>query len=111
MIHLRLSDSTELHGTATHRFWSVTRSEWLAARELRVGETLRTSSGVVRVVEGRLEAVLTPVFNIEVEGAHEFFVGEGEVLAHNGAVLRPSGMDVHDGRCPRPSAIGPPRGF
>jgi len=84
MIHLRLSDATELHGTATHRFWSVTRSEWLAARVLRVGETLRTPSGVVRVVEARLEAVLTPVFNIEVEGAHEFFVGEGEVLAHNG---------------------------
>ena len=77
MIHLRLSDATELHGTATHRFWSVTRSEWLAARELRVGETLRTPSGVVRVVEAHLEAVLTavltPVLNLEVEGAHEFW--------------------------------------
>jgi filamentous hemagglutinin len=31
---------------------------------------------------------LAPVFNIEVEGAHEYFVGEGEVLVHNGIDCR-----------------------
>ncbi len=84
MIHLRLSDSTQVDGTATHRFWSVTRGDWFGARDLRVGESLRTPSGTVRVDEARVEAVLTPVFNLEVEGAHEFFVGDAEVLAHNG---------------------------
>jgi RHS repeat-associated protein len=84
MIHLRLSDGTQVDGTATHRFWSVTRGDWFAARDLRVGESLRTPSGTVRVDEARVEAVLTPVFNLEVEGAHEFFVGDAEVLAHNG---------------------------
>ena len=78
MIHLRLSDGTQVDGTATHRFWSVTRGDWFAARDLRVGESLRTPSGTVRVDEARVEAVLTPVFNLEVEGAHEFFVGHGQ---------------------------------
>ncbi len=94
MIHLRLSDSTQVDGTATHRFWSVTRGDWFGARDLRVGESLLTPSGTVRVDEARVEAVLTPVFNLEVEGAHEFFVGDAEVLAHNGCPRRTAALGV-----------------
>ena len=84
MVRLYLSDASEVFVTGGHRFWSVSRGDWFAARELRVGEVLRTPAGVVHVDGASVEAVVTPVFNLEVEGAHEFFVGDAEVLAHNG---------------------------
>jgi hypothetical protein len=84
LVRVDLSDGSEVLGTAGHRYWSVTRGGWFEARELREGEALRTPSGVVHVTSSLVIDALAPVFNIEVEGAHEYFVGEGEVLVHNG---------------------------
>ena len=84
ILRLAFSDGTEVTGTGRHRFWSETRRDWVAARELREGETLRTPSGVVRLESATPNRTLTAVYNLEVEGAHEYFVGEGEVLVHNG---------------------------
>ncbi len=88
ILRLAFSDGTEVTGTGRHRFWSETRRDWVAARELREGETLRTPSGVVRLESATPSRTLTAVYNLEVEGAHEYFVGEGEVLVHNGGGLR-----------------------
>jgi len=84
ILRLAFSDGSEVTGTGRHRFWSETRRDWVAARALREGEELRTPSGVVRVESATPSHTLTAVYNLEVEGAHEYFVGEGEVLVHNG---------------------------
>jgi len=89
ILRLAFSDGTEVTGTGRHRFWSETRRDWVAARELREGETLRTPSGVVRLQSATPSHTLTAVYNLEVEGAHEYFVGEGEVLVHNGGCKDP----------------------
>ena len=56
---------------------------WSAVRDLRGGEQLQTAEGAVTVealerVRGRHQ-----VYNLQVEGDHEFLVGEGAVRAHN----------------------------
>jgi RHS repeat-associated protein len=95
LVRVDLSDGSEVLGTAGHRYWSVTRGGWFEARELREGEALRTPSGVVHVTSSLVIDALAPVFNIEVEGAHEYFVGEGEVLVHNGIDCDPHNAASH----------------
>ncbi len=98
ILRLAFSDGTEVTGTGRHRFWSETRRAWVAARELREGETLRTPSGVVRLESATPSRTLTAVYNLEVEGAHEYFVGEGEVLVHNGKCGRTRASSPQSGR-------------
>jgi hypothetical protein len=57
---------------------------WVGAGHLMVGDVIRRSSGlsgVVRGVESRVES--REMFNLSVETAHTFFVGDGHWLVHN----------------------------
>jgi hypothetical protein len=73
--------------TPIHRFW-VAGKGWTMARELKAGDLLRIVGGVAKVVEVTPETV-QPVFNLEVDSGHDFFVGKLGVLAHDNSLVRP----------------------
>jgi hypothetical protein len=64
-----------------HRFWKA-GSGWVMARDLKVGDPIRTLNGTVQVTaieEGRV----VPVFNLDVADDADFFVGNAAALAHD----------------------------
>jgi len=64
-----------------HRFWKA-GSGWVMARDLKEGDPVRTLNGTVKVTaidDGRV----VPVFNLDVAGDADFFVGETGALAHD----------------------------
>src|SRR5262249_27256305 len=77
-----------IEATPAHPFW-VENKGWTPASELECGDVLRslrseTQHRVISVVDaGRSPAV----FNFEVEGAHNYFVGGAGVLVHNRSQL------------------------
>lgn len=79
-----------LRGTGLHPLYSVDRDEWVQIRHVQVGERLQTAEGAVTVEA--LEKVRGEhrVYNLEVEGDHEYLVGEARVRAHN-ACPNPAG--------------------
>lgn len=72
-----------LRGTGAHPLFSLDRQDWAQLRDLRVGERLQTAEGAVTIAAlDRLHGVHR-VYNLEVEGDHEYLVGEAGVRAHN----------------------------
>jgi len=71
--------------TGAHPFWSQDRQDFIPARELVPGETLRTESGtlrqITRITPRRGPPV--PVFNLEVDAKHVYYVSGDGVLVHN----------------------------
>ena len=94
----------------SHRFW-VAGKGWVMARDLKVGDPVRTLGGVARVAkidEGKVQ----PVFNLDVEGDADFFVGEAAALVHDNTLpdlkQRPSTPRRPSPRSDRrPSGRGP----
>ena len=77
--------SGDVDATTSHPFYVVGRG-WVAAGDLSVGDAIRALSGDVRTVTAlRLEKLESPipVYNLDVEDFHSYFVGSG-VLVHNG---------------------------
>ncbi len=69
--------------TIDHPFW-VEKTGWVLASQIKPGTVLRDRDGnalVVDVVRRRDE--VTPVYNVEIEGLHTYFVSELEILSHN----------------------------
>jgi len=83
--------------TGAHPFWSEDRHEFNPARDLRLGEILRTESGtlrqITRITPRRGPPV--PVFNLEVDAEHVYYVSVNGVLVHN-ACPKP-GEDLYVG--------------
>jgi hypothetical protein len=75
---------TILEPTAGHPLFSRTRGDWVKAGELRAGEVLQTRTGAAQVVSVTASPGAQRVFNLEVEGEHEYLVGGLEVRSHNG---------------------------
>lgn len=76
--------SAPLGTTASHPFWSEDRQDFVAARDLHLGERLLLADGTTR----RLESLTkrperTTVYNIEVNSQHTYYVGLDGVLVHN----------------------------
>jgi hypothetical protein len=71
--------------TGAHPFWSEDRQDFIPARNLVLGETLRTESGtlrqITRITPRRGPPV--PVFNLEVDAEHVYYVSAEGVLVHN----------------------------
>jgi hypothetical protein len=83
--HLVL-DSGTIETTPNHPYFSADRG-WVDAGELAIGEQIRTDSGANAIVLSyTVEATPTPMWDITVEDAHSFFVGQAAVLVHNCAV-------------------------
>jgi len=96
-----------LHATSEHPLYSLDRDTWVGVEELTVGERLQTAEGAVTIAALERERGPHRVLNIEVEGEHEYFVGDAEVRAHNakcgdgtfvvtpkGTVLGPGDVDL-----------------
>ena len=72
-----------LRGTGSHPLYSLDRDDWVQVRDLQIGERLQTAEGAVSVEALEKVRGLHRVFNLEVEGDHEYLVGEAGVRAHN----------------------------
>ena len=90
-----------LQGTGGHPLWSLDRDDWARVRDLQIGERLQTAEGAVSVEALEKVRGLHRVYNLEVEGAHEYLVGEAGVRAHNtecgGEGGQSARRDEHDG--------------
>jgi len=80
--------SSTITGTAEHPFFVPEIDAYVPMGELLPGMVLETGDqGVVTVVEATRRAASADVYNIEVEGAHNYFVAADEqmppVLVHN----------------------------
>jgi RHS repeat-associated protein len=84
VVRLRLSGEGDgILTTGPHRFYSVDRADWVRASELRVGEQLWTRGGV-RALLGKEDVPgIHRVYNLEVDGDHEYLVGEQGIRVHN----------------------------
>jgi Pretoxin HINT domain len=78
-------EEVAIQTTGAHPFLSKTRHAWVSARDLQAGEELRSQDGEeLRVASlGRIPGA-QPVFNLEVEREHVYFVSGAGVLVHNG---------------------------
>lgn len=108
-LQIRLAGRDEvLEPTPPHRFYSETRQDWVAAKDLRPGERLRTASGEPATVESvGLKPGRHAVYNLEVESEHQFFVGQCGALVHNAYTGRYT--DLGNGQELRTCRIKSPR--
>jgi len=74
--------------TGIHRFWKAGHG-WVMARDLKAGDRLRSLAGVARVTAVET-AEIQPVFNIEMAGTHNFFVGGQGALVHDNSLVQPT---------------------
>lgn len=79
---------TRVQGTAEHPFYVPSLARWIRMGDLHPGLDVGSSSGrVARVVSVEHHAAPQPVYNFEVAGTHNYYVGdEGDapaLLAHN----------------------------
>jgi hypothetical protein len=74
--------------TGIHRFWKAGKG-WVMARDLKAGDEVRTLGGTTRVVSVALEAVQR-VYNLDVAGGSDFFVGREGALVHDNSIVQPT---------------------
>jgi hypothetical protein len=79
--------SEPIECTGNHPFWSEDRQTFVRADSLQPNETLRTATGLTTVESWTHDLNPTPVYNIEVHGAHVYHVGTSGVVVHNGTGL------------------------
>ena len=73
--------------TGIHRFWKAGKG-WTMARELKAGDRLRIVGGIVEVES--IEADKTQlVYNLDVAGNRDFFVGVNGLLVHDFSFVQP----------------------
>jgi hypothetical protein len=80
--------SESIVATGIHRFWKAGQG-WMMARELKPGDRLRTVSGTLAVQSVQSDKVQN-VFNLQVAGGDNFFVGAEGVLAHDNSLVNPA---------------------
>jgi hypothetical protein len=69
--------------TPNHPFWSEDDREFVRADELAVGERLRSVDGYPQVVAIVPRDSSEPVFNLEVQLTHTYYVTSDGILVHN----------------------------
>ena len=76
--------TTECCHLANHPFWSEDRQAFIPAGEFRKDETLRTADGTLTHVTAIIPRPgAEPVYNLEVDVEHAYFVSAAGVLVHN----------------------------
>lgn len=89
--------SEPIGATASHPFYSVDRKGWVAAGDLRPGETLRTESGTAKFVRAERKPGTETVYNLEVHKSHNFYVSKAKLLVHNNCVPDLATLKFSDG--------------
>lgn len=72
-----------LVSTETHTFWNETHKKWLPIGKFVLGESVLTRFGPRRLVAVEQVRGRATVFNIEVQGLHNYLVTRDQVLVHN----------------------------
>lgn len=72
-----------LRVTAEHPLWSLDRATWQTAGTLRLGERVHALRGAMLLIAALVMPQTQTVYNLEVESAHTYFVGEAGLWAHN----------------------------
>jgi len=81
-------DGETLTTTPEHPFY-VEGQGWVKAKDLQVGAAVRTASGSSANVKSvRSEQTTQEMYNLTVDQAHSFYVGEDQSLVHNVASCR-----------------------
>jgi hypothetical protein len=90
---IKLGDET-ITSSHFHRFWKA-GSGWVMARDLKVGDPIRTLKGTAKVTAID-DGEVVPVFNLDVADDADFFVGEQGALAHDNSLpnLREAPFDA-----------------
>ncbi len=80
-----------------HRFWKAGQG-WVMARDLKVGDSIRTLNGTVKVTAIG-DGQVIPVYNLDVAEDADFFVGQTAALVHDNTLpdLRQPPFDAVDG--------------
>jgi RHS repeat-associated protein len=76
----------KITATDNHPFWSVSRSAWVNADQLRPGELLRTAAGTfVQVTAVKQHHARQRTYDLTVDSLHAYYVlaGNAPVLVHN----------------------------
>jgi intein/homing endonuclease len=69
--------------TTDHPFW-VPDKGWVLAYQLSAGTVLQTHAGQSLTIDDvRRRDEVTPVYNVEIDGLHTYFVSDLEILSHN----------------------------
>jgi hypothetical protein len=84
-LKIRLAGAETVVATGIHRFWKAGRG-WTMARDLKVGDPIRTLGGVA-AVESVEDDRVQPVFNLEVGDGHSFLVGKLGTLVHDNSLV------------------------
>lgn len=80
-------ESSPLGITPNHPLFSMDREDYVPAGELRIGENVKTESGMLAVVSSVYQREKSvPVYNLEVHRVQSYFVGSQRLLAHNTGV-------------------------
>ena len=77
------TDNQRIFVTAEHPFY-VEGKGWVKVKDLQPGMVLKTKDGSIEhVTSSVLEKHPETVYNIEVEGNHNYFVTNSNILVHN----------------------------
>jgi hypothetical protein len=110
VLNLRVAGQL-LRTTGEHPFWAANRGRWLPARELKVGDQLRTRCGSLVAVEAVEDSgEVETVYNWRIADYHTYYVSAVEdgvsVWAHNAACIESkSYASSEQGRRLRQSAM------
>lgn len=87
LYELTFHDQGVLRPTRRHPLFSLDRRMWIRTEDLRIGERLQTRRGSVAIRAKRDVVGRHRVYNLEVDGEHEFLVGPDQVRTHNSSIL------------------------
>jgi hypothetical protein len=77
------TDNQKIFVTAEHPFYAEGKG-WIKVKDLQIGAALKTKDGSLEhVISSILEKHPETVYNIEVEGNHNYFVTNSNILVHN----------------------------
>jgi hypothetical protein len=86
-VRVRLETGDELVASVYHRFWLAGKG-WAMARDLKVGDLVRTRSGPVGVA-AVVDGPSPPLYNLDVAEFKTFFVGACDALVHDNTLPDP----------------------
>ncbi len=91
VVHLTI-DGEELETTPEHPFY-VEGEGWVSAEDLEVGDDIQNAEGSTGEVESiEIEQTQQEMYNLTVDEAHTFYVGEGQWLVHNSNICDPRNL-------------------
>lgn len=77
------TDNQKIYVTAEHLFY-VENKGWIKVKDLLIGDKLKTKSDSKEQIVNIIKHQNTEtVYNIEVEGNHNYFVTKANILVHN----------------------------